>query len=90
MVFTRRLGAVDFHDPTFGQATYAKRDIQAQRTGADNFDVLHLAAVELHDSAFAVVFVELIERELQRFELLLLRRQFFFVGFISLIGVCGH
>jgi hypothetical protein len=52
----RRLRTVHFHDPAARQSSHAQREVESERTGADdgNFP-LHAGVPELHQRAFAVL-----------------------------------
>ena len=79
--FAGRLRAVNFDDPTARQAAHAQRDVQAQRAGGDDLDVLdRLALTQAHDGALAKLLFNLGQRGLQGFG-------FFGVG--GLVFQCG-
>ena len=61
--FTGRLRPKDFHNAPARQTAHAQRQIHAQRAGGNHFQVFILmAAVHLHDGAFAEILFNLRQR----------------------------
>jgi hypothetical protein len=62
----RGFRAVDFDHAAARQAAHAQRDVQAQRAGGDDLDVLdRLAFAQAHDGALAELLFDLGQRGLQ-------------------------
>jgi hypothetical protein len=62
----RRFRAVDFDHAAARQAAHAQGDVQAQRAGGDDLDVLDdLALAQAHDGALAELLFDLGQRGLQ-------------------------
>src|SRR5258707_11494374 len=76
--------SVDLDDAALGQAADAERDVEAQRTGRDRFDLHGFALAELHDGALAEGALDLGQGGIQR--LVLVFHAFFFDHFQH----CGH
>ncbi|SBP86458.1 hypothetical protein THIARS_40079 [Thiomonas delicata] len=63
----RRFGTINLHHPPARQAADAERDVQAQRAGGHDLDVLHhLALAQAHDRTLAELFFDLRQRCRQR------------------------
>ena len=61
-----RLRAVDLDDPAARQAADAERDVEAERAGGDDLDVVDdLALAEAHDRALAELLLDLRQGRLQ-------------------------
>ncbi|MNV55214.1 hypothetical protein D3C71_1474410 [compost metagenome] len=74
----RRFRAIDLDHTATGQAAHAQRDIEAQRAGGDNLDVLdHLTFTQAHDRALAKLLLDLGERSGQG------------LGLFGVHGQCG-
>ena len=69
--FTGRLGAVDFDDTTAWEAADAEGGVEADAACGDDVELLLGAVAKPHDGAFAVVFLNLVERTLQYFQFFL-------------------
>ena len=65
VVFPDELRAVHLDDSAARNAADAERDIQGQRTGRDDVDVLSLYVAETHDRSLSVGSFDLSERGLQ-------------------------
>ena len=61
----RRLRAVDLDDAAARDAADTERDVQGQRTGRDDVDVLSLYVAETHDRSLSVGSLDLSEGRLQ-------------------------
>ncbi len=64
---TRGFRAVDLDDPAARQAADAERHVQGDRAGGDDRDRLAHLVAEPHHRAFAVVLLDLRERQLEGF-----------------------
>ena len=54
---TRTFGTVNLDDTSAGEAANAEGGIEADAAGGDDIHFFHLLVAELHDRAFAVVFL---------------------------------
>ena len=61
----RRLGAVDLHDATPGQAADAQRQVQGECAGGDGLDVHGEVVAHAHDRALAELLLDLPQRGIQ-------------------------
>ena len=65
--FTRGLGPEDFDDPAARQAAHTERDIEAERPGGDDLDVVLDAGIgQTHDGALAELLFNLGQGGAQR------------------------
>ena len=66
--FARRLRAIDLNHAAAWQTANAQRNVKPERAGGDHLNILdHLALTQAHDGAFAKLFLDLRECDLQRF-----------------------
>ena len=66
VVLPRRLRAVDLDHPAARQAADAEGDVEAERAGGDDLDVVDdLALAEAHDRALAELLLDLRQGRLQ-------------------------
>ena len=83
--FTRCLRAIDLHNPATGQATDAEGGVQGHGTGGDAIHIHPHVLTQAHHRAFSIILLDLGERRLQRFMLIIrlailrLIRRFFLV-----------
>ena len=76
--FTGGFGAVYFDDAAFWEAADAECVVEADAACGYDFEGFVWAVAELHDGAFAVVFLNLVDGALQNFQLFLLQAVYFF------------
>jgi hypothetical protein len=86
------LGAVDFDHAAARQAADAQRDVEAQRPGGDDLDVLDdFAVAQAHDRALAELLLDLGERACRAlaFSVLDVYTVPVQIIFVPLVGVAG-
>ena len=79
---TGRLRTIDLDDASLRIAAYAECIVEGDTAGRNHFDVLDVFITELHDGAFAEVFLNLRHGCLKCLQLTLVRIQISFLHII--------